>query len=112
CIHLGDMVVGTHLSTVAGTIHGIMEDMEVTMVVDTDMDMEVVFMMDTILDSPITDQVEVLEFTDHQQVDDQVWLALQDAQVELLAVVQIDQAQAQELPLLMIEQQVQPEARQ
>lgn len=75
---VGDTVDGTHHFTVAGAILGIMEDMVVTMVAATDMDMEVVFMTDTILDSPIIDQVEVLEFTDHQQVEDQVLLTLQD----------------------------------
>ena len=82
CILLGvgDTVDGTHHFTVAGAILGIMEDMVVTMVAatDMDMDMEVVFTTDTILDSPIIDQVEVLEFTDHQQVEDQVLLTLQD----------------------------------
>lgn len=81
CILLGDTEDGTHLSTVVGAIHGIMVGMVVITAEDTGTDMEVVFTTDTILDSPIIDQVEAQVLTDHQQVEDQVWLAVQDVQV-------------------------------
>ena len=84
----GDIADGTLLSIVAGTIHGITEDMDmvVTMeaitVVVTDMDIVVVSVMDTTQDLLIIGQVEVQVFTDHLQVEDPAMLlVLQDEQV-------------------------------
>ena len=87
--HLGDIVDGIHLSTVAGTTHGDMAVITVVEITEEDMDITMVIIMDIIMDiiqeSVTIDLEEALGHTEHQTAADQVslvWVVVQVEQIE------------------------------